>query len=1124
MTLIFPKSEEVFVRSNKELEDFINAVVNTIDNHLQYVDDQETKQLWNDLVCNGIVSTRPMTSTVLARILEITEVAKLSNMGQVVEILFKTLPVMSNYWNLTKVNVKSFKVKRLNIGDMKKFWQQLAQSSENPTVQQRQMTLTQDFGIESNSPHPEVIMVENKDIETVLRHSDTPMVEHASSKDGKPSNQLASTPDDDGFQSPKKPVPFVAFGETYQNTFASISASAVGQNSFAAMAQDVATDLVSVTVPTDQLQETDLDLDTKPAAIATGTNVQQTEKDHTESQESGVSFDTSEQSNKKKSPHENQRAIYITTEMYDDMVRIIGQGRHDKLSIELLTKWIEGNIVTYVTNKNFTTQTENMIKQKIHTYVENDFKKMKNALKQCSVEYETKAMISMNRELNQILDKTDMARSSLNLYVDEVKDKLQAELENYKNEYARIQKDFAQQCKDFLQDHVMHRREVFTNQKATFDREFKQMRSDMDMYLDTMTKVKTDMQEEIMKLRPESAQSSYNMGHVHDKENFARDILQLQADMIQLKREVHRSNSQRDRVTSNHETPRINNNFESPRNASIPSPSNDDIHSVHHSSTPPPVQVYIPNTRVRVVSDGITISQATVTKHFYEDDNLWYEIKTSRSVYTFPAEHVQSLPPDEERSTTRNHNRYQPQPSNHIHSGDVSITSTLHDEPPQREREQRQYRTRLMPHQFRLKEDPDHINIQATKMLKDAASWNIEWKDPNMDPKDMYESLKSKIEYYGIYIKSYLDLTKDESICSLKDEDYINLPNAKQEMSKALFAVLESFRTKWFGNNPRVDLRHHYDRDRNGFGYLKKLVQHYHPNLKTTSKMATMDQPQLEDCDTWFSYMKEYRKWVDFEKTSPAKREYTDFEHVSNILKQIDGVEAFTVAKATIDSKMALVEQGVYTFPEDYRLQNIGITIQELLPDDAKTLISTPSQKGATINKIKASGNEYEYRKRADDKKKGGLNVANLTPRQWESVICPACGKAGHHIEITGCDEYAIDENLKRYKKDKKNKLQNERAVKIFEEYQKQRLKTRKSGKAQRNLLRKQLRAAKMELEGNDDKYREVKQYFIKAFKTEYSDFDLVDPRQDHNLEIKEYDILESEPESDSEGIITEEV
>ena len=94
MTISFQRGEEKFVCSNKELEAFVVAVINTIDNHLQYVEDESTKQRWNDLVCNGIIATRPMTTTVLASILEIMDVTKLSNMGQVVQVLFDSLPVL----------------------------------------------------------------------------------------------------------------------------------------------------------------------------------------------------------------------------------------------------------------------------------------------------------------------------------------------------------------------------------------------------------------------------------------------------------------------------------------------------------------------------------------------------------------------------------------------------------------------------------------------------------------------------------------------------------------------------------------------------------------------------------------------------------------------------------------------------------------------------------------------------------------------------------------------------------------------------------------------------------------------------------------------------------------------
>ena len=81
MTIILNKDKEVFVRSNKELEDFVVQVSNTIENHLQYVDDKDTKEIWLDLKCNGITDTKPMTPTVLSRILEIMDPSIIPNMG-----------------------------------------------------------------------------------------------------------------------------------------------------------------------------------------------------------------------------------------------------------------------------------------------------------------------------------------------------------------------------------------------------------------------------------------------------------------------------------------------------------------------------------------------------------------------------------------------------------------------------------------------------------------------------------------------------------------------------------------------------------------------------------------------------------------------------------------------------------------------------------------------------------------------------------------------------------------------------------------------------------------------------------------------------------------------------------
>ena len=67
MIMFLLEAEEMHVHYNKELEDF--AVTNMVDNPIQYVNDNQASQCWNDLTYNSIVTSKPMTSTVLACIL-----------------------------------------------------------------------------------------------------------------------------------------------------------------------------------------------------------------------------------------------------------------------------------------------------------------------------------------------------------------------------------------------------------------------------------------------------------------------------------------------------------------------------------------------------------------------------------------------------------------------------------------------------------------------------------------------------------------------------------------------------------------------------------------------------------------------------------------------------------------------------------------------------------------------------------------------------------------------------------------------------------------------------------------------------------------------------------------------
>ena len=174
------------------------------------------------------------------------------------------------------------------------------------------------------------------------------------------------------------------------------------------------------------------------------------------------------------------------------------------------------------------------------------------------------------------------------------------------------------------------------------------------------------------------------------------------------------------------------------------------------------------------------------------------------------------------------------------------------------------------------------------------------------------------------------------------------------------------------------------------------------------------------------------------------------------------------------------------------------------------------SSEQPVIKRVNTRNNDYNSRKGSQK-----LPPKDAPSREWHDVICPACGQAGHHIDIHGCDMMAMRKKLDNYLRNKKNDFNNKEVMQIFENHQLNKKDKRKSGKSQRNVLRRNLRKAKQAYNDNS-KFNEIKPKYIRMFKEQNMEYDLNDPRQDHNLEIREYDILESE--SEDEGTIEEEV
>ena len=138
---------------------------------------------------------------------------------------------------------------------------------------------------------------------------------------------------------------------------------------------------------------------------------------------------------------------------------------------------------------------------------------------------------------------------------------------------------------------------------------------------------------------------------------------------------------------------------------------------------------------------------------------------------------------------------------------------------------------------------------------------------------------------------------------------------------------------------------------------------------------------------------------------------------------------------------------------------------------------------------------------------------STLHYRGWEDVQCPACKQWGHHIDHHGCDHTAINQNIMDYRKNHKQDFDKKSVLDHFKKHQMELRQRKLSNKKKRNLLRQKLRSAKVELQHDVDGYRDIKAFYIKAFKTQYRDHDLHDPRENNLTEVREYDILDSEDE-----------
>ena len=77
----------------------------------------------------------------------------------------------------------------------------------------------------------------------------------------------------------------------------------------------------------------------------------------------------------------------------------------------------------------------------------------------------------------------------------------------------------------------------------------------------------------------------------------------------------------------------------------------------------------------------------------------------------------------------------------------------------------------LMPNQFQIIGQPKEVKIDSQNMLRFAKDWNVSWTDCTEDPREFYEILRIRMEAYGIFIKPYMLLSKDEDIAVINENN-----------------------------------------------------------------------------------------------------------------------------------------------------------------------------------------------------------------------------------------------------------------------------------------------------------------------------------------------------------------
>ena len=407
------------------------------------------------------------------------------------------------------------------------------------------------------------------------------------------------------------------------------------------------------------------------------------------------------------------------------------------------------------------------------------------------------------------------------------------------------------------------------------------------------------------------------------------------------------------------------------------------------------------------------------------------------------------------------------------------------------------------------------ITVYANDLTKAAAKWDLKLRYES-DLRGSYERLQTRLALFNIYLIDYDIISKDNQCCQISPSTCKNYTNARKQMGRALFIVLEDNQDQYFEHYtlPKTFISA-YRRQHDGFGLITHIMEPKHPNLRITSNRKAPKEPAFDDYSSIYEFIDAYIDWCD-DEIIRADRKYTDREKIDHIRDELS--PAFQTAKYKIKCKLdELDADSEKPFPTNLQLnERLAKYIVSLLPEGDKANINKIVDYPSLSKMDNRNGSNYKskppydkgkyqspYNKRNNDSKDSQKWADDL---KWEIIPgakCPACYKQ-HNVYTTGCPDLARFAACKEfYDSTPAAKLKP-----VLQAYQRYQATQTKRMRDRRNSDRRTIRTLKSEYDEDDiskikhSLFHEYKEDFKEAQYTTENPLDQLDEETDSDSDM----------------------